>query len=238
MRAVAVLLVLAVALPGCASSAPPRPAARPFDHVRQLAIVVSGESRFSVLEHRAEPGRTYDEVLKWGVLSPYQALLRPVAELVHKGVNWLLDVDRKSDAAVDLGGIAPRSVVSAAFVQALEASARFDEIQIYAREPLGEDRRRAEAIVRISVPAWGLVRIREGEPDLVSAFADARAEMVAPAIGVVIWEATEDVTDPERLPMKSFTGDRDFTRQQLIDVLQRAGQRLASELLYARGAGR
>jgi len=238
MRAVAVLLVLAVALPGCASSAPPRPAARPFDHVRQLAIVVSGESRFSVLEHRAEPGRTFDEVLKWGVLSPYQALLRPVAELVHKGVNWLLDVDRKSDAAVDLGGIAPRSVVSAAFVQALEASARFDEIQIYAREPLGEDRRRAEAIVRISVPAWGLVRIREGEPDLVSAFADARAEMVAPAIGVVIWEATEDVTDPERLPMKSFTGDRDFTRQQLIDVLQRAGQRLASELLYARGAGR
>ena len=238
MRAVAVLLVLAVALPGCASSAPPRPAARPFDHVRQLAIVVSGESRFSVLEHRAEPGRTFDEVLKWGVLSPYQALLRPVAELVHKGVNWLLDVDRKTDAAVDLGGIAPRSVVSAAFVQALEASARFDEIQIYAREPLGEDRRRAEAIVRISVPAWGLVRIREGEPDLVSAFADARAEMVAPAIGVVIWEATEDVTDPERLPMKSFTGDRDFTRQQLIDVLQRAGQRLASELLYARGAGR
>ncbi|PYM17820.1 MAG: hypothetical protein DMD78_29150 [Candidatus Rokuibacteriota bacterium] len=238
MRAVAVLLVLAVALPGCASSAPPRPAARPFDHVRQLAIVVSGESRFSVLEHRAEPGRTFDEVLKWGVLSPYQALLRPVAELVHKGVNWLLDADRKTDAAVDLGGIAPRSVVSAAFVQALEASARFDEIQIYAREPLGEDRRRAEAIVRISVPAWGLVRIREGEPDLVSAFADARAEMVAPAIGVVIWEATEDVTDPERLPMKSFTGDRDFTRQQLIDVLQRAGQRLASELLYARGAGR
>ena len=238
MRAVAVLLVLAVALPGCASSAPPRPAARPFDHVRQLAIVVSGESRFSVLEHRAEPGRTFDEVLKWGVLSPYQALLRPVAELVHKGVNWLLDADRKTDAAVDLGGIAPRSVVSAAFVQALEASARFDEIQIYAREPLGDDRRRAEAIVRISVPAWGLVRIREGEPDLVSAFADARAEMVAPAIGVVIWEATEDVTDPERLPMKSFTGDRDFTRQQLIDVLQRAGQRLASELLYARGAGR
>jgi len=238
MRAVAVLLVLAVALPGCASSAPPRPAARPFDHVRQLAIVVSGESRFSVLAHRAEPGRTFDEVLKWGVLSPYQALLRPVAELVHKGVNWLLDADRKTDAAVDLGGIAPRSVVSAAFVQALEASARFDEIQIYAREPLGEDRRRAEAIVRISVPAWGLVRIREGEPDLVSAFADARAEMVAPAIGVVIWEATEDVTDPERLPMKSFTGDRDFTRQQLIDVLQRAGQRLASELLYARGAGR
>jgi len=238
MRAVAVLLVLAVALSGCASSAPPRPAARPFDHVRQLAIVVSGESRFSVLEHRAEPGRTFDEVLKWGVLSPYQALLRPVAELVHKGVNWLLDVDRKADAAVDLGGIAPRSVVSAAFVQALEASARFDEIQIYAREPLGEDRRRAEAIVRISVPAWGLVRVREGEPDLVSAFADARAEMVAPGSGVALWEAAEDVTDPERLPLKSFTGDRDFTRQQLIDVLQRAGHRLASELLYARSAGR
>src|SRR5439155_1032973 len=93
----------AVALPGCASSAPPRPAARPFDHVRQLAIVVSGESRFSVLEHRAEPGRTFDEVLKWGVLSPYQALLRPVAELVHKGVNWLLDGDRRRHLGGDRG---------------------------------------------------------------------------------------------------------------------------------------
>jgi len=227
-----------VALSGCASSAPPRPAARPFDHVRQLAIVVSGESRFSVLDHSAEPGRTFDEVLKWGILSPYQSLLRPIAELVHKGINWLVEVDRKSDAAVDLGAIAPRSVVTAAFVQALEASERFDEIRTYAREPLGEDRRRADAIVRITVPAWGLVRVREGEPDLLAAFADARAEMVVPATGVVVWEATEDATDPERLPLTSFTKDREFTRQQLVDVLQRAGQRLASELLYARSAGR
>jgi hypothetical protein len=54
----------------------------------------------------------------------------------------------------------------------------------------------------------------------------------------VVWADSEDVTHPERLPLKSFTSDREFTRQQLLDVLDRAGQRLASELLYARGAER
>jgi len=38
--------------------------------------------------------------------------------------------------------------------------------------------------------------------------------------------------------LKSFTGDRPLMRQRLIDVLQRAGRRMANELLYARSAGR
>jgi hypothetical protein len=174
--AVAVLLVLGLAATsGCASSAPARPTARPFDDVKQLTIVVSGESQFSILEHSAEPGRTFDEVLKWG---PFPSLLRPIAELVHEGINWLLQVDRKADAAVDLGAAAPRSLVSAAFVKSLDASGRFGEILAYAREPRGEDRRRADAIVRITVPTWGLIRVQEGDPDLLSAFADVRAEMV------------------------------------------------------------
>ena len=88
------------------------------------------------------------------------------------------------------------------------------------------------------MPAWGLVRVREGEPDLHSAFADVHAELVLRGTGVVVWKSTEDVTDLERVPLATFTADRKFTRQQLIDVLERAGQRLASELLYARSAGR
>ena len=106
------------------------------------------------------------------------------------------------------------------------------------REPVGEDRRRADAIVRLAVPAWGLVRVREGEPDLLSAFADVRAQMVLRGTGVVVWENTEDVTNPERLPLEAFTRDPELARQELTDVLERAGQRLASELLYARSAGR
>ena len=103
MRAVAVLLVVAlVAVAGCASSAPPRPAARPFDHVNRLAVVVSGESTFTVLADSAEPGRTFDEILKWGFWGSAASLLRPVAELVHRGINWLLEADRTSDAKVDL----------------------------------------------------------------------------------------------------------------------------------------
>jgi hypothetical protein len=62
--------------------------------------------------------------------------------------------------------------------------------------------------------------------------------MVIGGTGVVVWENSEDVTDPERLPLESFARDRRFTRQQLIDVLERAGQQLATELLYARGVWR
>jgi len=65
---------------GCASSAPhPTPVARPFDDVHRVAIIVSGESTFAVAEDRVEPGRTFDEILKW---HPYGGALRPVAKLV------------------------------------------------------------------------------------------------------------------------------------------------------------
>jgi len=63
---IALLVLVLGSLWGCASSAPPsRPAARPFDNVRRVAVVVTGDSRFTVLEHRAEPGKTFDEVLGW-----------------------------------------------------------------------------------------------------------------------------------------------------------------------------
>lgn len=234
-RAVAVLLVLVLAaLSGCASSAPARQAGRPFDDVRRLTIVVSGESQFAVLAHSAEPGRTFDTLLKW---TPYATLLKPIADLVHQAINWLMASDRKTDAAGDLRDVSPPAVVTRAFEETLRASGRFDDVRTAQREPVGEDRRRDDVVVRVTVPAWGLVRVREGDPDLLSAYADVRAEMVALETGTVLWKNDEDVTDTERLPLKSFTADRQLTRQRLVDVLQRAGRRMASELLYARSAG-
>jgi hypothetical protein len=232
----AVLLVLAIVpVWGCASSTPtPRPTARPFDTMRRVAIVASGDSKFTVVEHRAEPGRTFDEVVKW---TPYQ-WLRPLGPLVHAGINWLLDLGRTASTAPDAWGISPRSIVTEVLTRRLQSSGSFEEVRTVESEPIGEERRRADSIVRVTVPAWGLVRVRQGNPDLLSAFADVRAEMVIPGTGVVVWENSEDVTDPERLPLESFTRDRQFARQQLLAVLERAGERLASELLYARGAGR
>jgi hypothetical protein len=240
-RAVAVpLLLMVVALSGCASTAPappaaPAPVARPFDDVRRLAVVVSGESTFAVNENSAEPGRTFDQIITWG---GYESWWRPIRQLVHRGINWLLEVDRKADASAGLGGVSPRDVVAEALASTLIMSGHYAEIRTFDREPLGEDRRRADAIVRLSVPAWGLVRVREGDPDLHSTFADVRVEMVRRGTGVTMFELREDVTDVERLPLTSFTGDREFARQKLLDVLERAGQRVAAELLYARGAGR
>jgi hypothetical protein len=227
------LMVLA----GCASSSPPppQPAARPFDDIRRVAVVASGESHFAVLEHSAEPGRTFDEVLKWNWSLAY---LRPIAELVHLGINWLVGLDRATDTKPDTHDVSPRAVVAEAFARRLGTSAAFDDIRVLEREPVGEERRRLDAIVRVSVPEWGIVRVREGEPDLLSGFVDVRAQMVIRGAGVVVWEHSEDVTDPDRLPLETFTRDRQFTRDHLVEVLERAGQRLGSELLYARSAGR
>jgi hypothetical protein len=72
----------------------------------------------------------------------------------------------------------------------------------------------------------------------VSGFVDVQALMVMRETGVVVWTDSEDVTHPEPAPLASFVRDRDFAREAMMGVLERAGQRLANELLYARSAGR
>lgn len=237
LAAAAVLVALATgALSGCGQPEMPRPqaVAGPLGTVRRVVVVASSDSAFSVMENRSDPGRTFDDIVKW---TPY-AWLRGLGPLVHEGINRLLDFGGTARAAPDAEGISPRSIVSGALARRLSASGTFEDVRAVASEPLGEERRGADGLVRVTVPAWGLLRVREGNPNLLSAFADAHAELVSPATGVVVWALTEDVTGPDRLPLESFSRDRPFTRQQLIEVLARAGERLASELLYARGAVR
>jgi len=178
-------------------------------------------------------GRTFDEVLKWNQYGP---MLRPLAVLVHQGINWLVGLDRAAGTAPDVGAVSPSLIVTNALARALHASGRFEEIRALAREPLGAERRGVDAIARVTVPQWGIVRVRAGDPDLLSAFADVRAQLTVPETGVIVWETSQDVTAPDRLPLASFK-DRRFTGGQLLDLLERAGQRLASELLYARSDG-
>ena len=219
---------------GCASAPAPRPTAHPFDDVRRLAIIASGESSFSIVGHHAEPGRTFDEILAW---YPTQAWMRPLAKLLHRGINWALELDQTATISRRVDDIAPRAIVAAAMAQKLRASGWFDEVRTLEREPTAEERR-ADPIVRVMVPAWGLVRVHEGDPDLLASFADVRGYLMIPGTGVVLWEGNEDVTAPEQFPGDSFMKDHDFARQEVVDVLERAGQRLASELMYARSAGR
>jgi hypothetical protein len=230
-----VLAVVLLSIWGCASAPTPGPTARPFDDVRRLAIIVSGDSSFSVVGHNAEPGRTFDEILAWYPTKPW---MRPLAKLLHKGINWALELDQTATISRRVDDIAPRTVVAAAMARKLRASGWFDEIRTLEREPSAEDRRHDDALVRVMVPAWGLVRVREGDPDLLAGFAEVRGYLTVPGTGVLMWEGSQDVTAPDQFPLDSFMKDHDFARQELVDVLDRAGQRLASELMYARSAGR
>lgn len=236
-------VMLAVALVGlsaCASSAPPPSGAAsssgPVGEVRRLAVVPSGESKFTMVSaKKADAGRVLDEVVKW---YPKAAALAPLAKVVQRGIDWLADEGRSAGAAARVGGASPGAVVADAFARTLLASGRFDQIRTLEREPTGEDRGQIDALVRVTVPTLGVVRVREGKPDMMAAYADTHAQVVVRPTGVVVWEHDEDVTHAERLPLQAFTGDGELTRQALKDVLERAGQRLANEFLYARSAGR
>jgi hypothetical protein len=134
--------------------------------------------------------------------------------------------------------LVPPNVVAGAFARALVATGWTREVRMLEREPVGAERSGADAVVRLSVPSWGLLRVRQGKPDLLAAFADVRAQVVTLETGAVLWEHQEDVTHPDRLPLRAFSRDREFARQAMTEVLERAGRRLASEYLYTQSVGR
>ena len=229
------LVLLGGFLTGCASSAP-APTARPaagLDGLRRVIVVPSGETRFAVAQPSTEPGPELDDVLKW---LPYKEILVPIARAVYRGVTWLMNADGGASGAPR--DVTPGAVVAEAFARSLRLSGPFDEVTALGREPVGEARRNVDAIVRLTVPAWGLVSVRDGDAPLVAGFADVRAQLVARESGVVVWEHEEDVTHPERFSVEALKEDRELSRDRLIDVLERAGRRLATELVYARGRAR
>jgi hypothetical protein len=236
--AVVVALVVTIAS-GCASSAPspaprPRPSSAVLTDVRRVVVVTTGESKFTVVQETTkEPASVLDDVLKW---IPYKDIMIPIARTVYGIVASLIEADRAAGTVPR--DVTPAMIVTEAFARALQVSGPFNQIVATEREPVGDERRLADAIVRLTVPSWGLMRVREGDADVVAAFADVRAQMALRETGVIVWEHEEDVTHPGRLSLAAFKADRGLTRHELVDVLERAGRRLASELLYARDGAR
>jgi hypothetical protein len=226
------LVVVAAALAGCASAPPaPNGIAAPPDGLRRLVVVASRDSRFAVDQGSPEGRRPFDEVMKW---IPSRGFLVPIAQALYSGITWLLEPDGSSAAPRD---VVPAAVVGDAFARSLLAVSPFYQIVVTDREPIGDTRRQADAIVRVAVPAWGLMRVREGGPPVAGAFADVRVEMVIRETGVVVWKYEEDVTHPDRIPLEAFSADRAMTRERLVEVLERAGRRLSTELIYAQNGG-
>ena len=247
-----VVIVATLGLSACAAPVSPpsvaAPAAAPAAEVRRLVIVPSGESKLTMPANAGAKtagansasgdfnvGRVVGEIAKW---YPQAALWASLATVVQRGIEWLFEDGRAPAKDQPVRGVTPAAVVAEAFTRALATSGRFDDVRMLPREPVGEDRRAIEALVRVVVPVWGILRVREGTPELMAAYADTRAQIVVRPAGTVVWEHAEDVTHGERLPLQAFSSDQDLARQALMEILERAGQRLANELLYAWTAAR
>jgi hypothetical protein len=239
-RSLFLLLAFSV-LAGCASVPPPPPsppatAGPAFHGARRIVVVPAGDSQFTVPrggegEDTAE--RVFATIFKW---VPQKRALIAIAQAVYQGVTAFLEGERAAGAVPR--DVTPGTVVARAFAQTLARRAPFDQVVAMEREPVGDDRHDADAIVRLSVPSWGFVRVRDGQPPLVAGFADVRAHMVMRETGALLWQHEEDVTHPDRLFADALTRDRAAIREGMIEVLERAGRRLASELVYAQGGGR
>ena len=240
-RTAVFLVVVLIVASGCATTAPPPvppPAASlPALDSPELVVIASGTSTFSVMHEgeTAQVARTLDEVLRW---IPNAYIWRAVAHVVNLGVNWLTEGQREASTAPHVSDVEPRKVVADAFARRLMETGRFRQVRVLDGEPVGAERRAADVILRVAVPTWGLLRVREAKPDLLAGFADVRVQLVALETSAVLWEHEEDVTHPARLPLEAFSRDRAFARQAMIELLERAGGRIASEFVYARGAGR
>ena len=247
------LAVTVTSVAGCASApapVPPSPPAAvlPLDGFKRVVVVASGQSRFSAApggngqpaqgsSPPAQESKVFDEVMKWlpyTGLVPYSNILLPLAKMLYGSFTSFKDGERSAKTVPK--DVSPAGVVAAAFAETVIASGGPSaQIVVTDQEPVGDFRKDADAIVRVAVPSWGVVRVQDGAPPLVGAFADVRAELVLRETGVILWKHEEDVTHPERLPMEAFTADRAATRERLAEVLVRAGRRMGNELVYALG---
>jgi hypothetical protein len=236
------LVVLIAVLSGCAASPPPPipsppPAAFPLDSLDRVVVVTAGESRFasaktsSVSSSLDDSFRIFGEVMKWVPSSWGWAV--PMAQLLRQGIGWLMEEGAQKAAPKE---VSPAAVVASTFAQTvLTGGASRARIVVTDREPTADARKDVDAIVRIAVPAWGVMRVQDGTPPLMGAFADVRAEMLLRETGVVVWRHEEEITHPERVPEGALRSDPDAARARLAEVLERAGRRMGSELVYAMG---
>src|SRR5262245_16646910 len=143
------LAVAIIGLSACASSAPPpAPVARsgPVGDVRRLAVVPSGESKFTTAgSTKFDVGRAFAELVKW---YPKASAFAPLAMAVEHGIKWLSEEGRSAGAAPHARGVSPGVVVADAFARTLAASGRFDRVRTLEQEPVGEARRQTDALVR------------------------------------------------------------------------------------------
>ena len=127
-----------------------------------------------------------DEVVKW---VPWGSWVGPVSQLVRWGITWLTESDRS--AKTEPRDVSPAGVVAGAFAQTVLASGGPQpQIVVTDREPVGDQRKDADAIVRVAVPAWGVVRVQDGKPPLVAAFAEVDAGAAVP---LALVRALEDL---------------------------------------------
>jgi len=214
-----------------------RPNAPQIAAVQTIQILGAGVADFTVINDRdpvqLTAAQMAGQTLALGIFLTPMLVVGGIGA-IHSSTMAKRDEAHTAAIAQNVQGVSARSLLLASFIGALERSGRFRTIEILEQEPT--EAGKADAFIVLNLISYGLMRVVKGDPDSLCGFAIVQARMRLPSEPQVVWDEVEETLAHQRYPLDTFKQDPALTRRELIGALEAAGQRLAFELLYPRGA--
>lgn len=196
------------------------PRADALREVKKLAVVVADDGSFTVIRERAT------------ATGAPAALFGLVGAAVAAAYNAQLDRSAAEALSPHLGGFSSRSELAGILARALKESARFSEVQMLDQEPTAAEARKYDAVLTIRIVNWGLRAPAPTESARLAAFAELQIRMVRVSNSETLWEEQDTVVGQGRYGLATYQQDRNLLRQELQDTIEKAGYRVATQLLY------
>jgi hypothetical protein len=216
-----VLAAAAVSLAACGPvHTTVRPTVSHLAGVQRVAVVVAEDGAFTVVKERAKATATGAVV--FGL----------VGAAVASAANHGMDREEADRIRPGLTGFSPASPLRDAFVGALKGGGRI-EVDVVESERLlqGQDH---DAIIRLTIKDWGVRLPSRAISDKLAAFAEIEARMTRGRSQEVLWDEHEVSLGNGRHELAAYRQDAVLLRGELTEMLQGAGYRLATLLIYPR----
>lgn len=188
--------------------------------VKKLAVIVPDDGSFTVIRERATA--TAAPAILFGV----------IGAAVAAAHNEALDSSAAEALSPHLGGFSSRSELRGILAKTLKESVRFSEVQMLDQKLPAAEARKYDAVLTVRIMRWGLRAPAPTESEALAAFAEIQAQMMRVENGETLWEERDTVVGQGRHGLAAYQQDRNLLRQELQDMIEKAGYRVAMQLLY------